>query len=247
MHNDKIKLFDEFFTTNYKYLISFSKSINPQSDYESLTHDVFLRCRQRIQENGYSGETYLNYVRVGLMNLYKSNYRQEKKHQFIDIEDPDYFNLTEDHLSLKAEQDQQQEEQNNINTYLILNVYEYLDKYASPKELWVFRTYYLLRHHHINYKELSKITGYSITSVSNIIKRLKKELRNNLELYIRTGINMDELLKVTEELLKEPINAGNYEKYKEIYKRIYGLSYRGCECKRIKLQNEIENWWKQNK
>lgn len=58
---------------------------------------------------------------------------------------------------------------------------------------------------------------------------------------------MDELLKDVQDLLKETINAGNYEKYKAIYKRIFGTNYSGCECKRINLQHQIENWYEQNK
>lgn len=192
IYDDKIKLFDEFFCQNYKYLLSFSKSIDPKSDYESLTHDLYIRARMRIEETGFSGNTFLNYVRVGLMNLYKSNYRNNKNHQIIDIENPDYFHLTEETLALKENQDEQELEQQQLNSYLTSSVYEYLDKYVSTKEQFIFKTYYLLKHHHINYKELSKITGYSITSVSNVIKRLKKELRMNLEHYILTGKKLNE-------------------------------------------------------
>jgi RNA polymerase sigma factor (sigma-70 family) len=247
IYNDKIREFDQFFCNNYKYLIGFSKSINPQADYESLTHDLYLRARNRIADNGFSGDTFLNYTRVGLMNLYKSHYRTTKKHQLIDIENPDYYNLTEEVLAMKEYQDIQQEEQNQTNTYLTSNVYEYLDRYATPKEQYIFKTYYLLKHHHINYKQLSEITGYSITSVSNIIKRLKKQLRRDLNSYIINGLTMDELLEQTRMQLLEPINAGNWENYKALYKRIYGVDYRKCECKRQNLMNEIINWYNQNK
>jgi len=244
---DKIREFDQFYSNNYRYLLGFSKSINPQADYESLTHDLYIRARNRIEVNGFSGDTFLNYTRVGLMNLYKSNYRSDKKHQLIDIENPDYYGCVEEHLQMKEYQEEQQDELNNLNTYLTSNVYEYLDKYTTPKEQYIFKTYYLLSHHHINYKELSRITGYSITSVSNIIKRLKKQLRVSLSLYIREGINMEELLEQTRLQLLEPINAGNWEKYKALYKKIYGSDYRKCECKRQNLMNEIINWYNQNK
>jgi len=187
MNEEIVKKFDEFFSNNYLYFQGFSKSISPKDDWESLTHDAYIRARTRIQANGYSGDTYLNYMRCVIMNLYKSNYRTNMKHQIIDIENPDYLYLTEEILAMKQNQEEQQNQQDQTNTYLTSAVYEYLDKYASPKEFFVFRCYFLLKHHHINYKQLSEITGYSITSVSNIIKRLKKDLRINLKTYILTG------------------------------------------------------------
>jgi len=187
LNEDKLKEFDEFFCKEYQYFLGFNKSINPSHPYEDTLHDCYLRARSRIAENGFTGTTYLNYFRVILMNYFKSNYRTNMKHQIIDIENPDYLYLTEEILAMKADQEEQQNQQDQTNTYLTSAVYEYLDKYASPKEFFVFRCYFLLKHHHINYKQLSEITGYSITSVSNIIKRLKKDLRINLKTYILTG------------------------------------------------------------
>ena len=226
------------------YLLGFSKSISPKDDWESLTHDAYLRARTRIDDNGFSGNTYLNYFRCVIMNLYKSNYRQQKQHQFIDIENPDYQNLTEQILKMKEDQEDQEKQQEATNTYLTSNVYEYLNKYTTPKEQFIFKSYYLLHRHHINYKELSRITGYSITSVSNIIKRLKKELRSNLELYIRTGVNMEELLKEAQAIIT---NGGSWEQWLQIYKKIYGSDWHGCKCKKNKIEYEIKNWYNQNK
>lgn len=244
MNEVTVKKFDEFFTANYKYLLGFSKSICPQADYESLTHDLYLRARTRIAANGFSGDTYMNYTRVGLMNLYKSHYRSKKKHILIDIEDPDYYNLTEEVLAMNEYQNDQQMELDQTNTYLTSNVYEYLDKYTTPKEQFIFKSYYLLKRHHINYKELSEITGYSITSVSNIIKRLKKQLRRSLSLYIRTGLNMEELLKEVQGIIT---NGGSWEQWRQIYKKIYGSDWHGCKCKQNKLEHMIKEWYNQNK
>lgn len=247
MHENEVEAFDRFFCKEYNYLKGFTKSINPQHHYADTLHDCYLRARNRIAENGFTGTTYLNYFRVTLMNYFKSQYRNKKQHQLIDIENPDYMGLTEQILAMKEEQEEQQKELDITNIYLTSNVYEFLNKYASAKEQFIFRSYFLLHKHHINYKELSRITGYSITSVSNIIKRLKKDLRRSIKCYIINGISMDELLLEVENQLKEPINAGNEEKYKALYKKIWGQDYRGCSCKRQKLANEIINWYNQNR
>jgi len=58
---------------------------------------------------------------------------------------------------------------------------------------------------------------------------------------------MEELLKETEELLKNYISNTNYRQYQLMYKKIYGTDWHGCSCKKDKLMNEIINWYNQNK
>ena len=176
-----------FFNNNYKYLLGFSKSINPKDDYESLTHDGYIRARTRIQDNGYSGDTFLNYMRCVLMNLYKSQYRSNRNKTIVDINDEDYYQTIEDVLNLKDQQEQLEAEQQNINTYLNTMIYQYIEEHYDQREIFVFKTYYLLKHKHLNYKSLAITTGYSITAVSNIIKKMKKDLRANLKRYITDG------------------------------------------------------------
>jgi RNA polymerase sigma factor (sigma-70 family) len=183
----ELQLFDEFYVKEYKYLRTFSKSINPSADYESLLHDCYLKCRDRIEVNGYLGTDYLNFVRVTIINTYKSNYRAGKRKQMVDFEDPNYYNTIEDILSLKDQQEEQETEREHRNIYLNTIIFEYIETVYSPKEIFVFKTYYLLKHKHLNYKTLSEMTGYSITSVSNIIKKMKKDIRLNLISYIFSG------------------------------------------------------------
>jgi RNA polymerase sigma factor (sigma-70 family) len=187
MNEEKLKLFDEFFVKNYKYLIGFTKSINPSHDYQNTLHDVYVKLRERIEVNGYRGTDFLNYTRCSLMNTYKSQYRADKKRQMVDIENPDYHNTIEQILLQGQNQQEQQNEVDNRNIYLNTLIYEYIDVHFTAKERFVFSTYYLLKHKHLNYKTLAEVTGYSITSVSNIIKRMKKDIRENLELYIMSG------------------------------------------------------------
>jgi DNA-directed RNA polymerase specialized sigma subunit len=66
-------------------------------------------------------------------------------------------------------------------------IFEFIEENFNQKEVFVFRTYYLLKHKHLNYKTLAQVTGYSITSVSNIVKKIKKSIRENLQAYIMTG------------------------------------------------------------
>jgi len=187
MNTDKLKEFDQFFVREYRYLMGFTKSINPAHDYESTLHDVYLRLRDRIEINGFQGNDYLNYTRCALMNFYKSHYRNQKNKIIVDIEDPDFYNNIEQTLLQNQIQVDQEAEQQHINSYLNTMIYEYVEQNFKPKEIFVFKTYFLLKHKRLNYKTLAETTGFSITSVSNIIKRMKKSIKSDLSLYITSG------------------------------------------------------------
>jgi DNA-directed RNA polymerase specialized sigma24 family protein len=245
-NNEQVKQFDEFFVKNYNYLLSFTKSIDCKSDFENLLHTVYLKCRANIEEKGYIGNEYMNFTRVALMNTYKSQYRSQKNKTIIDIEDPNYNTIIEETLLTKSEQVQQEELLERELSYIINGIYEYLEIYFNKKEVFIFKTYFLLKHKHLNYKQLSDATGYSMTSVSNIIKRIKKELRQNLAIYLKTGNNMAELLRQLEILFcKSPTTY--WREYLEIYKKIYGTNFQGCKCKSEKIRTVLREWYNQNK
>lgn len=184
----KVKEFDQFFIQQYDYLKLFSKSINPQADYEGLLHDVYVKCKDRITIAGFTGQTFLNFTRVALMNTYKSNYRLRQKRQQIDICDENYYGFIEENLQQKLEQEEQDQELQNTISYVNTMVYSYIDKNYNEKDKFIFKTYFLLKPKKINYRQLSEATGFSITAVNNTIKRMKVDIRTNLEQYINGTI-----------------------------------------------------------
>lgn len=244
--DDKIKKYDVFFVENYSLLRSFAKKIDSKNDYESLLHDVFLRCRKHIECNGYKGDDFLNFVRVSLYNFYKSDYKVKQKWQIFDIDDPNFTQTIDQELLDKEEDQLKDDERFQKISYINSQIFEYVDKYYTARENFVFKTYYLLKHKKLNYAQLSQATGYSITSVSNIIKKIKKDLRDNLEVYINTGEKMEALLKEVESLLLKN-SSMYYSEYLIMYKRIFGRGISGCKCNRSKVVTEITNWYNQNK
>lgn len=238
--------YNQFFEQNYKYLLGFAKSIDPKNDYENLLHGVYLKCRDRIEVNGFQGDGYLNFTRVAIMNTFKGNYRLKKKMTLVDIDDQCYYNTIEDALLDKEYDDIQDKEIQDRNVLLVTSIYEYLDQFCSQRDVFVFRTYYLLKHKHLNYKQLSEATGYSITTVSNAIKRLKKELRLNIICYIKTGMRMEELLKEVQNVLSQPISH-NFDLYRQMYSKITGSTWNGCACKKQRLHSWLLDWYNNNK
>ena len=199
--NPQVQEFDRFFVDNYNYLLTFTKSIDPKNDYGSLLHTVYIRCRERIEKAGFSNTGYLNYTRCSLMNHYKTEFKKQKQKTNVNIDDPIYYQTIETTLQDQDYVDQQEKRVEGELSYIIAGLYEYLDKYYDSKHVFVFKTYYLLKHKHLNYKQLSDATGYSITAVSLIIKKIKKDLRKNLITFLKTGKNMTELQEEVKTLL----------------------------------------------
>lgn len=180
----KIQEFDDFFVKEYDYLLGFSKSINPKADYESLLHDCYCKCKDRITLVGYTGNTFLNWIRVVIMNQYKSSYRLEQKRHNIDFNDENYSHHIEQNLQEIYDYETFEKERQASVEYLNTMVYSYIDEHYDEKSKFIFKTYFLLKPKKINYKRLAELTGYSIASVSNTIKNMKKDIKNNLEDYI---------------------------------------------------------------
>jgi len=187
MHCNELKLYDEFYVKEYRYLRGFCKSIDPREDYESLLHDCYIKCRDRIEINGYQGTDYMNFVRVTIMNTFKSEYRKKKKRMSVDVLDNNYYSHIEEMLLLAQTQSEQDQETYHENQCLVTYIYDFIDKYYDPKSVMIFKTYYLLKRKHLNYRQLSEATGYSMTAVSNTIKCIKKDLKENLQNYILYG------------------------------------------------------------
>lgn len=180
----KVQEFDQFFSKEYSYLTSFAKSIDPKSDYESLLHDSYIRCKDRITVAGFTGRTFLNFTRVAIINGFKSNYRLQKKRVKVCLEDENYYHFIENHLQLKLDQEEQEQEYQAQISYINTMIYQYLDEKYDDKDRFIFKTYFLLKPKKINYKQLSEATGFSITGVSNTIKRMKADIKMNLQEYI---------------------------------------------------------------
>lgn len=253
----KIDEYNRFFVDNYKYLLGFAKSIDVSNDYESLLHDSYVQGEQRIRLSGYSGNTFLNFIRVIIMNRYKRNYRDTK--HTVELNTADYIaNEYNENYSSEIEAklqkekyfEDQQKQYDYEMMYLNTMAYEYVNKYFSEKENMIFKTYYVLKHKHINYKILSDCTGYSITNVSKTIKKIKKSLKLNLLCYINTGLNVMELedkIKRVEQTLAKPLNK-NLGEYKATYILVFGQPFKtSCSCQLPRIRIVLQEWVNKNK
>ena len=247
MTGNTIAQFNDFFVENYNYLLGFSRSIDIRNDYEDLLHNCYIKCNNRIRLSGYSGTSFMNFIRVTIMNTYKTFYR-DRKHT-VDFESQNYSQMVEEILLNDYDNDVSRKQYINDVQFINTMIYEYVNKYFNQKENMIFKTYYLLKYKHLNYKQLADATGYSITSVSNTIKNIKKELKFNLECYINTNYNvmeLKELLLKVELVLKTDVRQ-NKQNYQEVYKLIYNKPWSGCNCNLLSLKQGIQTWYEKNK
>jgi RNA polymerase sigma factor (sigma-70 family) len=253
----KVLEFNQFFVGNYKHLLGFVNLFRKEEYAEDILHDVFIKCYKAISFSGYSGNSYLSYTKRAIGNTRTNHFRNAKNS--VDLLSPvDYlpaeFNDTyESEAELKLLQQQQDEllevdRQNDVN-FKHTMAFEYVDKYFSEKDRMVFKTYYVLKHKHLNYKQLSIATSMSQSTVSNIIKNIKKELRINLECYISTNMNLMELtekVQKVEALLQKDLRH-NLGEYKAWYLQVFGKSWSGCGCNLNQIRESLKAWHAKNR
>lgn len=247
MNEDKVREFNRFFTKEYKYLRGFAKSIDIRNDYESLLHDCYLKCLTRIAVSGYSGSTYLNFVRVTITNSYKTAYRDKKHTQ--DIETPEISNEVEEQLQSEQQYQDYLQAFNLDVSYINTYIYAYVNRYYDLKHEYIFKTYTILKHKQLTYKQLSTATGFTLDYVSKIVRRIKKDLQKHLWYYIQNGEElMDKKLLVEKVgvVIQTDFNR-NLGNYKDVYIEVFGHPWTGCSCNMRVMRQQLIDWYNQNK
>lgn len=239
--NQNITEFNEFFQNNYAELHEYATQLNTSStyDYDDLLHRSYLKCYNAIQKGNYTGNTYSSYTYVTIKNTYLTMIRDSKT--WYDISTEEVQTLVENQLIEDSEIDRQEEIL--IMSYLVNGLYEFVDKYYDERDSNLFRIYYKLNKK-INYKQLSQLSGYSITAVSNVIKKIKQDLQKNYKYFIEFGMKEEELKQLID-LCKETSKLDvitHYNKYCELHIQIFQDSYRGCKCTPYRLKNKIQQW-----
>jgi RNA polymerase sigma factor (sigma-70 family) len=185
MNENKVKEFDKFFKENYKKILNDARSITKNDlYYEDIVNENYLKIRERILRNGFNGNFYA-YVWISIKNDFSTIKKTQGKRVMKDIDD--YDNNSSD--IEKAEQIllQQQYWNDENETYyqniefIVMKLFDFIETRYNEKQCYLFKTYFLLS---TNYKELSEITKYSQTYISNTIKPMKKDVKNNFINYL---------------------------------------------------------------
>lgn len=238
---DKANEFDKFFVKNYVGFQKFAKSFTKDKDYDhmSLLHDCYAKIKTKILRDGYVGDDFLNFTRLSISNSYKTYYKFKKKS--IDIDDEVYS--IEAECKLLELEDYSEQSEMNINraSYINSQVFEYVDKYYTIQEQYLFKTYYILKGKQLTYEQLAIATGYSTLKIAKIIRKIKKDLQQNIEVFVKTGMNMNELKLKVSEVMQLDINKA-FPKYQETYREVFGKNWAGCSCNKNMLREALKDW-----
>lgn len=180
--------FDRFFVKKYEKLLNEAVSITQHYEYSNdMVNDAYLKVRQRIWLSGYTGTNFHGFVWQSISNEWKVLCNRKKIRHFIDIDDHDnHFNdieHAEQYLLTEEEWNQKQEEYYQKIEYIVRILFNYIETKYNEKEAYLFKTYFLLGE---TYKQLSVRTKYSQAYISNTIKPIKKDLKNNFTQFLKS-------------------------------------------------------------
>lgn len=172
-----IDTYDRIFTNNYnklKYAVS--------DNQEDLLHQVYIKNRKRFENNNVFTATtnvenqLLNYISLSIHNHNKTVKKQESVINKLELD-----NEAEIKLLRNEKQEHDEKIYEKQLQFLIQELFKYVERNYSQAEFYIFRVYYLYdEKNKMTYKRLSEITGYSMSTVCNIIKTIKKDVKKNL-------------------------------------------------------------------
>ena len=184
--NSIIQIYNNVFIKNYNYLLKWS------NNDEDLLLDVYYKIHLKLQRDGFLNvnntieKKLLDYIKTAIRNTFLTSKTQQKTKTTNKIN----FNLVqsevEDKLQYQYELQKDSELYQKQLEFFTKYIFQYLKSNYPDYKIYIFKTYYLSnpKNKKINYSVLAQRTNYSISTVSNIIVAIKKDLKQNLLPYI---------------------------------------------------------------
>lgn len=174
------KIYNDVFTENYDYLLRWA-------DYNAdRMHDCYFKVLK--QSTGFTATTLNNiktqlviYLKTSIRNTFLTEMRLKKNNVL-----PEHHQkAVEDKLRLDENYNEDNESEIQQLEYTTKRMFDYIQTRYSEQELYVFKCYFLYdERKKLTFKELSAVTGYSISKCCNIIGKMKTDIRTNLGDYI---------------------------------------------------------------
>lgn len=186
---DQVRDFDQFFTNKYNQLLNEAQSITKHYDYSSdIVNDTYLKVRRRIWLSGYTGTNFHSFCWRSIQNEWFVLTNRRKIRTFIDIDHEDHYGErmeAEEQLLVEHEWNVMQEMYYQRIERIVMILFNFIETHYSERDSYLFKTYFLCGD---TYKELSRRTGYSQTTISNVIKPMKKVLKTEFETFLKSKI-----------------------------------------------------------
>ena len=182
--------FDNYFSTNYNGFVRLVKKLQQsirkeavqtlQFDSKDIVNETYLKVRSKIPDSGWTGNI-TGYTLITLKNSVITAKEQSKK--FLPLELHRVLNEA-DWSMIENERDQIERQVYGDNLReTSKRIFKYIETKYNDKERFIFRAYYLNKKQ--TYKKVQKQTGYSIGFISETIKRMKQDLRNNKDQWMK--------------------------------------------------------------
>lgn len=187
IHIHLVRGFDQFFANKYEKLLMEARSITQHNEYSAdIVNDTYLKVRQRIWLSGYTGTNYHAFVWQSISNEWKVLCNRKKIRSFIDINDEDDHYRDIEHAEnvlqdINRDNDHQEEYYQKIE-FIVRMLFNYIETKYDSKATYLFKFYFI---EGTTYAELAERTGYSQAYISQTIKPMKLELRNNFKQYLK--------------------------------------------------------------
>ena len=198
--------FNRTFTDNYdtfRYYTSTVLTKNYNTFNDGITdsrvigkvHDAYETIVERVVASAITATTIIAYIKQTIRNalfndvrtdLIKNRIRHES-YRPSDVVNPtnaamsydqSIANELEQYFQDKENEAEQELDYYYRSQYYSKKIFQYLERRYNEKDCYIFRCYYLMPKK-MTYRKLEKQTGYSKSTCSNTIKKIKYDLRKN--------------------------------------------------------------------
>ncbi len=195
--------FDKFFTTKYNQLLVESNSITQHYDYsQDILHDCYAKVRNRIWLSGFTGTNYHGFLWMSIQNEWRVLCNRKKIRTFseLDIEDnsephgisnpaaahrQSIRDQAENRLLMEDQWDQEQEQYYQRIERIVMVLFNFIETNYPERDATLFKFYFI---EGTTYRDLSTMTGYSQSYISNTIKPMKRKLYEEFERYLKSHL-----------------------------------------------------------
>lgn len=193
--------FNETFSENYdtfRYYTStvmtnnyslYNDGINDERVIEKV-HDVYERIMQRVTVSAVTASTIIGYIKNVIRHAIYDDVRPDLvknriKHIHLGNDlNAGYHKVIEDVCYDNDTADKQHLQYRETSMYLSKKMFQYIELRYNEKQQYIFKCYFLMTKK-MTYQRLSEQTGYSIAYCSLTIKKIKRDLRNNFNNWLK--------------------------------------------------------------
>lgn len=165
-----LKDFDIFVSNNYKklYTHAYCTTKNNEDAHDLLT-DTYVKIKQFIIASGYTSTQFITHFCKSITNAYIDQ-KRKKQYQWLSADILEDF---EEENNYCDEEELQQKRE-----HLCKKMFQYIEKKYDPRECYVFRVYYLYPpNQRMTYQKISQQTGLGITYCSDVIRKIRLDLK----------------------------------------------------------------------